>query len=291
MDIEGLNVVDEVKIGMMLAASDRESVLSRARKMEESGHSPDKVITVSAYPETVDAGPFTVSFLPISHSIPESSGLVIDSAAGRVVHTGDFKLDETPVLGEPFDEALWREVSKDGVKALVCDSTNVFSPNAGRSEASVKPEITKLIAASSGMVVATTFASNVARLKTLAEAGQAVELALEAGPFGHEQGWTWRVAVGETAGEANSLAGLGLQADELVRWDPDRVPELEPELAADRFVLTAVDGVKTLAEIADALCERFPERFTGVEEAQRRVLTTLQRKQGSDAGPGAGSKP
>ncbi len=143
------------------------------RKMEEAGNNADDVITVSPYPETVKAGPFTVSFLPISHSIPESSGLVIDSAAGRVVHTGDFKLDETPVLGEPFDEDLWREVSKDGVKALVCDSTNVFSPNAGRSEASVAPEITKMISAASGMVVATTFASNIARLKTLAEAGQA----------------------------------------------------------------------------------------------------------------------
>lgn len=141
------------------------------RKMEEAGHSPDEVITVSPYPETVTAGPFTVSFLPISHSIPESSGLVIDSPAGRVVHTGDFKLDETPVLGEPFDEALWRDVASVGVKALVCDSTNVFSKSDGRSEASVAPEITKLIAGSSGMVVATTFASNVARLKTLADAG------------------------------------------------------------------------------------------------------------------------
>lgn len=143
------------------------------RKMEEAGQPASEVITVSAYPETMKAGPFEVSFLPISHSIPESSGLVIDSPAGRVVHTGDFKLDETPVLGDPFDEALWREVSKDGVKALVCDSTNVFSPNPGRSEAAVAPEITKLIAASKGMVVATTFASNIARLKTLAEAGQA----------------------------------------------------------------------------------------------------------------------
>jgi len=143
------------------------------RKMEDAGQSAAVINTVSAYPETISAGPFTVSFLPVSHSIPESSGLVIDSPAGRVLHTGDFKLDETPVLGEPFDEALWREVSKNGVKALVCDSTNVFSRHAGRSEASVKPEITKLVAGAKGMVVATTFASNIARLKTLADAGVA----------------------------------------------------------------------------------------------------------------------
>ena len=122
----------------------------------------------------------------------------------------------------------------------------------------------------------------------VAEAGQVVELALEAGPFGHEQVWRWRVAVGETKREGNSLDGLSLQADELARWDPDRVPELEPELATDRFVLTAVDGVKTLDEIAGALRERFPERFSDVEESQRRVLETLQRKQGSGAGGGAG---
>jgi len=124
----------------------------------------------------------------------------------------------------------------------------------------------------------------------LAESGQAVELALEASPFGHEQVWSWRVAVGEESCEGNSLAGVSRQADELVRWDPDRVPELEPELVIDRFVLTAVDGVKTLDEIADALRGRFPERFTHVEEAQRRVLEILRRKRGSDAGTRARPK-
>ncbi len=141
------------------------------RKMEEHGYSEETVQTVSAWPETVTAGPFKVGFLPISHSIPESSSLVIDSPAGRVIHSGDFKLDETPLVGEPFDENLWAEVSKGGVKALVCDSTNVFSQHAGRSEASVGPEITKLVQSATGMVVATTFASNVARVKTLADAG------------------------------------------------------------------------------------------------------------------------
>ena len=141
------------------------------RKMEEHGFSEDSIKTVSPWPERVTAGPFKVSFLPISHSIPESSALVIDSPHGRLIHSGDFKLDETPLVGEPFDPELWAEVSKDGVRALVCDSTNVFSRNAGRSEASVGPEITKLVENAAGMVVATTFASNVARVKTLAEAG------------------------------------------------------------------------------------------------------------------------
>ncbi len=142
------------------------------RKMEEHGHPEDAVQTVSAWPEQISVGPFTVGFLPVSHSIPESAALVIDTPEGRIVHSGDFKLDANPVVGEPFDPDLWAEVATTGVKALVCDSTNVFSPHDGRSESEVGPEITKLVENASGMVVATTFASNVARVKTLAEAGQ-----------------------------------------------------------------------------------------------------------------------
>lgn len=141
-------------------------------KMEERGYGPDTVKTVSKWPETVTAGPFSVGFLPISHSIPESSALVIDTPEGRVIHTGDFKLDHTPLVGEAFDPDLWAEVAKPGVRAMVCDSTNVFSLHPGRSEASVGGEIEKLISAAPAMVVATTFASNVARVKTLAEAGE-----------------------------------------------------------------------------------------------------------------------
>ncbi|WP_372603282.1 ribonuclease J [Actibacterium sp.] len=142
------------------------------RKLEERGMDTDAIHIVGAYPEVVQAGPFKVSFLPISHSIPESAGLVIDSHAGRVVHTGDFKLDETPIVGEAFDAKLWGEVAKGGVKALVCDSTNVFSSAPGRSEVTLGPSIRHLVANAPHMVVATTFASNVARVKTLAEAGR-----------------------------------------------------------------------------------------------------------------------
>ena len=141
-------------------------------KLDQHGLAGDLVTTVSAWPETVAAGPFSVGFAPISHSIPESSGLVIDTPAGRIVHSGDFKIDETPLVGEPFDQAMWADIASKGVKALVCDSTNVFSRHAGRSEATLGKPIEELISSCTGMVAATTFASNVARVKTLAQAGE-----------------------------------------------------------------------------------------------------------------------
>ncbi|MEI4260454.1 ribonuclease J [Roseovarius sp. D0-M9] len=141
------------------------------RKMSEHGHPEKAVKIVTPWPETVKSGPFTVGFVPISHSIPESSALVIDTPKGRIVHTGDFKIDTNPGVGEPFDHAMFEEIGKDGVLALMCDSTNVFSTHEGRSESTVGPEIEKLVASAKGMVAATTFASNVARVLTLAEAG------------------------------------------------------------------------------------------------------------------------
>ena len=142
------------------------------RKLEEHGVAANAVTIMSAWPDQVAVGPFTVGFLPISHSIPESSGLVIDTPEGRVVHTGDFKLDETPLVGEGWDPVLWGEIAKPGVKALICDSTNVFSLTPGRSEATLGDNITQLVASADQLVVATTFASNVARVKTLAEAAR-----------------------------------------------------------------------------------------------------------------------
>ena len=146
-----------------------------ALKLEEAGISGSEITVVEPRPQVIELGPFKVQFVPVSHSIPESSALIIDTPAGRVVHSGDFKLDGNPIVGEAFDPVMWHDIAKEGqgVKALACDSTNIFSPAPGRSEATLAGPLTELIAAQSGMVVATTFASNVARLKTLAEAGKA----------------------------------------------------------------------------------------------------------------------
>jgi len=147
--------------------------LLAAMKMEEAGHHRDALRIIGPRPDGFEAGPFKVQFIPVSHSIPESSALVIDTPAGRIVHSGDFKLDGNPVVGEPFDPLVWHSIAKEGVKVLVCDSTNIFSPHPGRSESTLALPLRDLVKGAKGMVVATTFASNVARLKTLAEAGKA----------------------------------------------------------------------------------------------------------------------
>ena len=149
------------------------AVLGRL-KLEENGHPGNTITVVRPRPETIEAGPFRVQFVPVAHSIPESAALIIDTPAGRIVHSGDFKLDETPLVGEGWNPDLFREIAAERpVKALMCDSTNVFSLHPGRSESTLRDPIRELIAGASGMVVATTFASNVARLRTLAEAAQA----------------------------------------------------------------------------------------------------------------------
>ena len=150
------------------------------QKLEGAGIEPSVVTIVEAMPEMIEAGPFKVGFMPVSHSIPEASAMVIDTPAGRVLHTGDLKLDPSPQLGEPFDPNAFRQVAGDGLLALICDSTNVFSREPGRSEADIVEDIEAMMAEASGMVVATTFASNIARLRTLAIAaanqGRAVVL-------------------------------------------------------------------------------------------------------------------
>ncbi|EIE51881.1 metallo-beta-lactamase [Salipiger aestuarii] len=158
------------RLGVRIHARAFTANLAR-QKLAEYGLGEDTVKTCSAWPETTKAGPFTVGFLPISHSIPESSALVIDTPQGRLIHSGDFKLDLNPMVGEAFDPDLFAEVSAKGVKALICDSTNVFSPNPGRSESELGGNITELVASAPQLIVATTFASNVARVRTLAEAG------------------------------------------------------------------------------------------------------------------------
>jgi ribonuclease J len=117
--------------------------------------------------------PFDVEFIDVAHSIPESNALAIRTPAGLVVHTGDWKIDPTPTVGRPTDEKRLRELGEEGVLALICDSTNVMREGISPSEADVSKGLADIIAASPARVAVTTFASNVGRIRSVAEAARA----------------------------------------------------------------------------------------------------------------------
>jgi ribonuclease J len=142
-----------------------------ARKLEEAGLlGAVELNIVEESDGEIAIGPFTIRYVPLAHSIAEGNALVIDTPHGRVFHTGDWKLDEDPIIGEPASEAELRAIGAQGVLALVCDSTNVFNPNPSGSESAVHAALMQEIARHAGKrVVVTTFASNVARLQTLGD--------------------------------------------------------------------------------------------------------------------------
>ncbi|WP_333572118.1 ribonuclease J [Sphingomonas sp.] len=116
-----------------------------------------------------DIGPFTITYTPLAHSIPEGNAVLIETPYGKVFHTGDWKLDEAPSLGGSATAEELTAIGDKGVLALVCDSTNVFNPEASGSEADVRKGLDEVVAGAKGRVLVTTFASNAARLQTLGE--------------------------------------------------------------------------------------------------------------------------
>ncbi|WP_338332576.1 ribonuclease J [Acetobacter sp. LMG 32666] len=120
-----------------------------------------------------DVGPFDIEFVPVTHSVPEAQSMVLRTPSGIVVHTGDWKFDPEPLVGPATDLNRLAEIGKEGVLALVCDSTNVMKPGPSRSESEVRVSMTELVASLKGRIAVTCFASNVARVETIAMAAQA----------------------------------------------------------------------------------------------------------------------
>ncbi|MEM9725745.1 MAG: ribonuclease J [Pseudomonadota bacterium] len=139
------------------------------RKFEDQGIAPAEVLRVVAPHDRTQLGPFEISFFPVTHSVPEAMALVIRTPLGLVFHSGDFKLDEAPLIAPPTDEAALGAIGDEGVLCFACDSTNVFEEGRAGSEESVRPGLAKVMRESPGAVACTTFASNVARLRTIAE--------------------------------------------------------------------------------------------------------------------------
>jgi ribonuclease J len=138
-----------------------------AGKLEEEGLTGQVKLNIVERGGSVELGPFKVSFVALSHSIPEGNGLLIETPFGNIFHTGDWKIDETPVLGSAPDTDVLTEIGDRGVLALVCDSTNVFQEKPSGSEESVHEGLLAQAMMANGRVLVTTFASNAARLQTI----------------------------------------------------------------------------------------------------------------------------
>ena len=118
-------------------------------------------------------GPFDMELITLTHSIPEPNAIAIRTPVGTVLHTGDWKFDPDPVVGDAADVETLKRLGDEGVLALVCDSTNVFTPGESGSEAELLKSLSELIADAEGRVAVACFASNVARLETIAKAARA----------------------------------------------------------------------------------------------------------------------
>ena len=145
--------------------------LIEARKLGEPG-APRIALREIRPGRRLQLGPFEVEYVPVAHSIPESNALAIRSPAGLVLHTGDWKIDATPYLGDETSEAAFRALGDEGVLALICDSTNVVREGQSPSESEVAATLAEVIASAPHRVAVTTFASNVARIRAVAEAAR-----------------------------------------------------------------------------------------------------------------------
>jgi ribonuclease J len=160
------------KLGAPVYMTEFAASLLEIRRLQEPG-APKIPVTVVKQGDRVKIGGFEVEFIAVAHSVPESCALAIRTAAGTILHSGDWKTDPTPVVGLPTNEKRLREIGDEGVLAMISDSTNIFRDGVSPSEADVAKGLTDLIMQSPGRVAVTTFASNVARMRSVAQAALA----------------------------------------------------------------------------------------------------------------------
>ena len=162
------------KLKIPVYATPFTAALLEAKRMGEPG-APEIPVNIVQLGSRFKVGPFDVELVSMAHSIPESNALIIRTPCGTVLHTGDWKIDPTPVLGDVTDEKKLRALGAEGCLAIVGDSTNAVREGRSPSEADVGKTIAELIKGARGRVAVTTFASNVARLRTVANAAAAAD--------------------------------------------------------------------------------------------------------------------
>jgi ribonuclease J len=246
------------------------------RKLTEAGMIHEVPLVVTQPRTRFRLGPFDLEYVPVAHSVPESQALVLRTSHGIVLHTGDWKLDPDPLIGPRTDEAAFAALGEEGVLAMVCDSTNAMVEGHSGSEAEVRRNLAALIRGMTGRVAVTGFASNVARLESIALAGRA-------------------------AGRQVSLFGRSLRNIEQAARDcgylksiPPFVPEEEAGFLPDEEILLICTGSQgeprsAMAKIAEdthphiALGEGdtvifSSRRIPGNEQAIQRIQDGLVRR-------------
>ncbi len=148
------------------------AALLEAKRQSEPG-APEIPVQVVQLGSRFNVGPFDIELVSVAHSIPESNSLILRTPHGNVLHTGDWKIDRTPIIGQGTDEEKLKRLGEEGVLAVVGDSTNAVRSGRSPSEADVARTLAELIRAAPGRVAVTTFASNVARIKAVADAARA----------------------------------------------------------------------------------------------------------------------
>tara|TARA_Y100000590_G_scaffold385784_1_gene458115 strand:- start:4442 stop:6106 length:1665 start_codon:yes stop_codon:yes gene_type:complete len=136
-------------------------------KFKEKKIDISKKLKVVKLNGNIQLGPFEIEFVTLTHSILEPNGLSIKTPSGTVLHTGDWKCDPNPLIGETINEKKLREIGDNGVLAMICDSTNVFSPGRAGSELDVRKSLLKIMENKQKRIIVTSFASNVARMESI----------------------------------------------------------------------------------------------------------------------------
>jgi ribonuclease J len=161
------------RLNVPIYATPFTSGLLKAEQAEFDGKGKKLAIREVVPAGTFKVGPFELEFVNVAHSIPEPQGLLIKTVEGRVFHTGDWKIDATPYIGTDTDSARIRALSADGIDAIVCDSTNAIRDGRSPSESDVARTLKQVIARGTRAVGVTIFASNVSRIRAIAEAADA----------------------------------------------------------------------------------------------------------------------
>ena len=159
------------KLKVPVYATPFTAALLEAKRQGEPG-APEIPVNVVPLGSRFQLGPFDIELVSVAHSIPESNALIIRTPHGSILHTGDWKIDPTPVIGLPTDEAKLRALGDEGCLALVGDSTNAVREGRSPSESDVAKSLVQIIRSSPARVAVTTFASNVARIRAVADAAR-----------------------------------------------------------------------------------------------------------------------